>query len=103
MDILLGGGVFSKAVLHGWRFGPTRVPSAFKTCFGWVPNGEVKGKGKRATTHVCWAAVHIKTGSKARSLSAIRMIKRERKRVVLAGGMLAPGSTFTGKFIAIVN
>ena len=37
--ILLGEDVFSKAVLHGWRFGPTRAASAFKTCFGWVQNG----------------------------------------------------------------
>ena len=39
VDILLGGKVFSKAVLHGRRFGPTGAPSAFKTCFGWVLNG----------------------------------------------------------------
>ena len=44
VDILLVGEVFSKAVLQSWQFGPTRAPSAFKTCFRWVLNGEVKGK-----------------------------------------------------------
>ena len=43
VDILLIGKVFSKAVLHGRRYGPTGAPSAFKTCFGWVLNGETKG------------------------------------------------------------
>ena len=57
IDILLGGKVFSRAVLHGRRFGPTGAPSAFKTCFGWVLNGEVKGEGRQSLTHVCCAAL----------------------------------------------
>ena len=44
VDILLGGKVFSKAVLHSWRCSPTGTPSASKTCFGWVLNGETKGQ-----------------------------------------------------------
>ena len=47
VDILLGGKVFSKAVLHGRWFCPSGAPSAFKTCFSWVLNGEVKGKGRQ--------------------------------------------------------
>ena len=37
----------SKVVLHGRRFSPTRAPSAFKTCFSWVLNEEVKGEGQQ--------------------------------------------------------
>ena len=58
VDILLGGKVFSKAVLHGWWFGPTGVPTAFKTRFGWVLNGKVKGKGQQSLTHVCYVALN---------------------------------------------
>ena len=47
VDMLLGGKVFSKAVLHGWQFGLTEAPKAFKTCFGWVLNGEVKTRVSR--------------------------------------------------------
>ena len=36
VDLLLGADVFSGTMLHGWRFGLLRSPSAFKTCFGWV-------------------------------------------------------------------
>ena len=64
VDILLGGEVFSKAVLHGRRFNPTGALSTFKMCFGWALNGEVKGNGRCATTHVCCVAVVDKTGSK---------------------------------------
>ena len=56
MDLFLGGKVFSKAVLHGRWFGPTGALSAFKACFGWVLNGEVKGKGRHSSTHVCCSA-----------------------------------------------
>ena len=34
------------------QFGPTGATSTFKTCFSWVLNGEVKGKSRRATTHL---------------------------------------------------
>ena len=57
VDILLGGKVFRKAVLHGRWFGPTGAPSALKTCFSWVLNGEVKGKGRLSSAHSCYAAV----------------------------------------------
>ena len=57
IDMLLGGKVFSKAVLHGRRFGPTGAPSAFKTCFGWVLNGEVRGAHRQNLTHVCCVAL----------------------------------------------
>ena len=56
VESLLGGKVFSKAILRGQQFGPPRAPSAFKTCFGWVLNGEAKGKGQQILTHVCCIA-----------------------------------------------
>ena len=56
VDILLGGKVFSKAVLHGRWFGPSGALSAFKTCFSWVLNGEVRSKGRQSLTHVCCVA-----------------------------------------------
>ena len=58
VDILLGGKVFSKAVLHGRRFGPAGAPSAFKTCFGWVLNGEVNGETREPSTHTCGVALN---------------------------------------------
>ena len=58
VDILLGGKVFSKAVLHGWRFSPTRAPSVFKTCFGWGVNGEMNGESQQRSTHVCGVALN---------------------------------------------
>ena len=57
VDILLGGDVFSKAVLHGRRYGPTGAPSAFKTCFGWVLNGETNSPRRQGTSHVCCVAL----------------------------------------------
>ena len=35
VDLLLGANMFSRLVHHGWRFGPSGTPSAFKTQFGW--------------------------------------------------------------------
>ena len=55
--ILLGGKVFSKAVLHGRRFSPTGAPSVFKTCFSWVLNGEVNGESQQHSTHICDVAL----------------------------------------------
>ena len=49
--------IFSKAVLNGRRFGPTGAPSAFKTCFGWVLNGETKGQCRQSSTHICCVAL----------------------------------------------
>ena len=80
VDMLLGGEVFSKEILHGRKFRPTRAPSAFKTCFAWVLNGEVKGKSRHATTHDCCATVGNKTGSDEKgSPGGRRKIKRIRK------------------------
>ena len=53
MDLLLRGKVFSKAVVHGRRFRPSGSPSAFKTQFRWVMNGEVGDRSGKSTTHVC--------------------------------------------------
>ena len=39
VDLLIGADVFSHMVLRGWRFRPTRSPSALKTQFGWVLAG----------------------------------------------------------------
>ena len=57
VDILLGGKVFSKAVIHGWRFGPIGARTAFKTFFGRVLNDEVKGKGQQSLMYVCCVAL----------------------------------------------
>ena len=62
MDILLGGKAFNKAVLDGRRFTPTRAQSAFKTCFGWVLNGEANDKSQQRLTHI--GAVAISNNSK---------------------------------------
>ena len=58
IDILLGGNIFSKTVLHGWPFSPTGAPSASNTCFGWVQNGMVKGKGQQSLTHICGVSLN---------------------------------------------
>ena len=52
-DILLGGKVFSKAVLYGRRFSPTRAPFMFKTCFGWVLNDEINGESQQRSAVIC--------------------------------------------------
>ena len=57
VDILLGGKGFGKAILHGRRFGPTGAPSAFKTCFGWVLNGETKGQCRQSSSHICFVVL----------------------------------------------
>ena len=59
VDILLGGDVFSNAVLHGRRFGPTAAPSAFKTCFEWVLHDETKSQCQQSTSHVCCVMLDI--------------------------------------------
>ena len=56
--ILLGGKVFSRAVLHGRWFSPTGAPTAFKMCFCWVLNGKAKGKCQQSLTHVCCVALN---------------------------------------------
>ena len=53
VDILLGGKVFSKEVFHGRWFGPIGAPSAFKTCFGWVLNGETISQCRQSSSHTC--------------------------------------------------
>ena len=35
-----------------WTSGPSGAVSAFKTCFGWFLNGEVKSNGRQNLTHV---------------------------------------------------
>ena len=57
LDNLVGGMVFSEALLLGWWFRPTRAPIAFKTCFSWVMHGKVKGEGRQSLTHVCCVAL----------------------------------------------
>ena len=110
VDKLHGGKVFSQAVLHGWWFGPTGAPSEFRTCFSWVLNREVKGKGWCSSAHVFYAAVgnnalaraskwHIvkhATCSEHSSPGGRREIKLVTKPEVLAGRMLAPESTLEG-------
>ena len=54
---MLGGKVFSKAVVYSRRFGPPCSSSAYKTQFGWVLNGEVGGWSRKSTTHVCCVAL----------------------------------------------
>ena len=36
VDLFLVADVFSRAMFHSWRLGPSGSPSAFKTCFSWV-------------------------------------------------------------------
>ena len=58
VDILLRGKVFSsKVVLHGRRYSPARAPSAFKTCFGWLLNGEVNSETHQTQSHICGVAL----------------------------------------------
>ena len=83
VDILLGGKVFSKAVLHGRRFGPTGAPSAFKTCFGWVLNGEAKCESQRHS-YICGVALgNGNKGLDKRSVGkSSPSTKRKIKRVI---------------------
>ena len=53
VDLLLGADVFSRTVLHGQRFGPSRTPFAFKTCFGWVLASVVNGPQQKDQTRTC--------------------------------------------------
>ena len=53
VDLLLGTEVFSRAVLHGRRYGPPGTPSAFKTCFGWVLAGTVQGDQDQLPAYTC--------------------------------------------------
>ena len=53
VDILLGAKVFSQAVLDGRWYSPARAPSGFKTCFGWVLNGEVNDETPQPQSHIC--------------------------------------------------
>ena len=53
VDLLLGVNVFSHAVLHCRQFGPSRTPSAFKTCFGWVLAGVVHECQQPDQTETC--------------------------------------------------
>ena len=76
VDLLLGGKVFSKVVLHGRWLGPTGAPSAFKTRFGWVLNGQAKGNGERSTTHVCCATIGSNTPSGMPKCSTDSQIKQ---------------------------
>ena len=39
VDLLLGVDVFTEALLHGWRIGPSATPVAFETIFEWVLAG----------------------------------------------------------------
>ena len=52
------GKFFSKAVLHGWWFSPTRAPSAFKTCFGCVLNGEIYVESQQCSAQICVIALN---------------------------------------------
>ena len=36
INLLLGVDIYTNALLHGWRSGPTGSPVAFETIFGWV-------------------------------------------------------------------
>ena len=53
VDLLVGDDVFSHAVFHGWRFGPSGTSSAFKTCFGWVLAGVVHGRHQPVQAGTC--------------------------------------------------
>ena len=46
--------MFSRVVLHGWRFGPSGTPSAFKTQFGWALTATVGHNNHRKS---CYLAI----------------------------------------------
>ena len=52
VDPLLGVDMFSRVVLHGWPFGPSRYPPAFKTEFGWVLTGTVGCDNSRKSCYL---------------------------------------------------
>ena len=53
IDILLGVDVFTSALLHGRRIGPSGTPAAFETVFGWVLAGSTNQPtpGSVVTSH----------------------------------------------------
>ena len=102
MDILFGGEVFSKPVLHGRRFSPTGVPSAFKMCFGWVLNGEANRESQQRSTQICGLVLDIDSKGIDKTLVSkiVRWrMKKSKNREVLACGTLAPEYTISGIFL----
>ena len=59
VDLLLGADVFSCAVLHGWRFGSSGTPSAFKTCFEWVLASVVHGRQQPDQAETCCVSTTV--------------------------------------------
>ena len=53
VDLLLVADIFSHRVLHGWWFVPSRAPSAFKTCLGWVLAGVVHVRQQPGQAGTC--------------------------------------------------
>ena len=52
--------VFGQVVFHGWRFGPSGSPLAFKTKFGWVLTGTTgHTHGSRGSAGSCYLATTI--------------------------------------------
>ena len=56
IDILLGGDIFFRTMLHGRRIGPSGSPSAIKTSFGWVLTGSVRTTGVGNSQGNCYLA-----------------------------------------------
>ena len=90
VDILLGGKVLSKAVLHGRQYSPAGAPSAFKTCFSWVLNGEVNSETRQPQSRICGIVLANSKGDHKELSGRVPLAKKSKNRRVLAGGMLAP-------------
>ena len=54
----LGESFFSKTILYGRWFSPTTAQLAFKTCFGWVLNGEANGESQQCSSHNCGVSLN---------------------------------------------
>ena len=67
---LLGADMFSRVVLHGWRFGPSGTPSAFKTQFGWVLTASIRKYRKQH--HVYCGMIETVRENVYRSVQRIR-------------------------------
>ena len=75
IDLLLGADVFSKAMRHGRRLGPSGAPAAFNTTFGWVLTGEARSTGVTTKAIAYCASVRKENATslgKSRSLALKR-------------------------------
>ena len=82
VDILLGAKVFSKAFLHGQQYSPNGAPSAFKTFFSWVLNGEVNDETRHLQSHNCGIALANSQGVYKGPSGRVPLAKKSKNRRV---------------------